>query len=132
MDLVALKAEIETDPESLGYAGKTHEEIAKLLNRPDREADQELISGGQIAATIHQDDYNGLSQSDRRYLELVVGSGGDIPNRQPLRGQLRGLFPQGSDTDQKIQRLLKRPGSRADELGLGRVTPSDVANAMRA
>lgn len=127
-DLRTLKAELSDDPESLGYDGKTHEELAAILNTPQRSVERNSFTGGMLAACIDKDEYEQLT--DKSYVTLLTTASGDIPVTRAIRKALKGIFPQGSDTRKDIVDLLKRSGSRAEELGLSNVTASDVADAL--
>lgn len=131
MDLAALKAEITSDPAAIGYAGKSHEEIAVLVNRPQRTIDAEALSSGVLVSCIDKTEFTALSSADKAYLNLFV-TAGDVPMSQNVRQALRALFPVGSETRTKINQATRRTGSRAEELGFGRVTESDVADALRS
>lgn len=131
MDLVALKNEIQNDPQSIGYSGKSHEDIAKLLNRPVRNVDRDTISGGQIAACLVKADWTALSAADKNYLQVFIAAQ-DMPLTIQLKNELGGLFGVGTGTRTNLLAMLKQSGSRAKELGLGSVTTSDVADALRS
>lgn len=131
MDLGQLKQEITTDPASLGYAGKDDEQIADLLNRPTRTAPRESVDGGTLAASIVFSEYAALTAPQRQYVDMVV-TAGTLPWTANLKQQLGALFAAGTQTRQNLVALQTRTGaSRGEELGLGRVTPSDVADAKR-
>lgn len=130
MDLAALKTEITSDPAAIGYAGKTHEDIAGLLNKPQRTIDAETLSSGLLVSCIDRTEFAALSAADKAYLNLFV-TAGDVPMSANVRQALRALFPAGSETRTKINQATRRTGSRAEELGFGRVTESDVADALR-
>lgn len=131
MDLIALKTEITTDPVALGYAGKTDEAIADLLNRQNRTPNRDSISGGMIAANVIKSEYAALSAADKAYFNMLIPAV-DMPLTTTLKTELAALFPAGSATRTNLAAAVKRTGSRAEELGLGRVTPSDVADAKRS
>lgn len=130
MDLVALKTELTTDPAGLGYAGKSHEDQSILINKPQRTIDAEAINGGVLVSCLDKTEFTALSASDKAYLNLFV-TAGDVPMSANVRQALRALFPAGSETRNRINAATRRNGSRAEELGLGRVTESDVADALR-
>ena len=129
MDLVKLKAEIVNDPASIGYANKNHEDVAKLLNQTGRTADVEAVTGGQLLASMSPNEFEPLAPTEKAYLSLVFAAG-ELPVTRNLRQKLLSLFGAGSDTRKAWVDLLKRPASRAEELGLGRVTESNVADAL--
>lgn len=132
MDLVALKTEITSDPASMGYAAANsdHDSLAKLLNKPQRTIDAESLSSGVLVSCIDKTEFAALPAADKAYLNLFV-TAGDVPMSTNVRQALRALFPVGSETRTKINQATRRTGSRAEELGFGRVTESDVADALR-
>lgn len=131
MDLAALKTEITTDPTAIGYAAASgdHVAIAKLMNKPGRSIDSESISSGLLVSCLDQTEFTALTAAQKAYLNLFV-TAGDVPMTQKSRQALRGMFPVGSETRQAINQAAKRDASRAEELGFGRVTESDVADAL--
>jgi hypothetical protein len=133
MDLVALKTELTTDPQSIGYAAANadHEALAKLLNRPQRTIDAESLSSGVLVSCLDKTEFAALSAADKQYLNLFV-TAGDVPISANVRQALRALFPAESETRKRINAATRRKGSRAEELGFGRVTESDVADALRS
>lgn len=132
MDLVALKAEITSDPAAIGYAAviTDHLALAGILNRPQRTIDAETLSSGVLVSCIDRAEFAALSAADKAYLNLFV-TAGDVPMSANVRQALRALFPANSETRTKINQATRRTGSRAEELGFGRVTESDVADALR-
>ena len=132
MDLQALKSELTADPLGRGYSGMSDEAAAESLNTRDREQDRDAISGGDVAACVTLADFtaSGITNVQRQWLQLL-SSASSLTATAHLKASLRALFPQGSDTRSNLVALLKRTGSRAEELGLGNVTPSHVADARR-
>jgi hypothetical protein len=130
MDLVALKSELTADPAGIGYAGKSHEDQSILINKPQRTIDAEAIDGGVLVSCLDKTEFAALSAPDKAYLNLFV-TAGDVPVSTNVRQALRALFPADSETRRRINAATRRNGSRAEELGLGRVTESDVADALR-
>jgi hypothetical protein len=131
MDLVALKNEIATDPAGIGYAAAKddHVAIARLLNKPGRSIDRESLTSGELVSCLDQTEFSALTAPQKAYLNLFV-TAGEVPMTQKTRQALRAMFPAGSETRQEINRATKRDASRAEELGFGRVTESDVADAL--
>lgn len=133
-ELAILKAEIANDP--LGrYSGMDDVAIAKSLAVRDRETDNESFSGAKLATCIDLPELTTLAASSptaSSYVLALIGAD-MIPNTSnPFRNQLRDIFPVGSKSKQRISALLRRAGSRAEELGLRHVTESDVADAKRS
>lgn len=131
MDLAALKAELVADPLRRGYSGMKDDAVSATFKVRDRQIDNEFVTGGEIAACIDLADWPLLPAATREYLAAVIAAE-RLPNTPQLRQQLKNVFVPGSGSDTRIRNLLKRMGTREDELGLGNVTPSDVADAKRS
>jgi len=131
MDLVALKNEITSDPAGIGYAaaGGDHVAIARLLNKPGRSIDRETLTSGELVACLDQAEFTALTAPQKAYLNLFV-TAGSVPMTKEVNQSLRDLFPAGSKTKKNINAATRRDASRAEELGFGRVTESDVADAL--
>lgn len=130
MDLVKLKTELTTDPLTRGYAAMPDDMAAESLNKPDRSQDVDAIDTGGLRWCFLPVDYATLTSEQKERLAFLFGSH-TITLSQNVRSELRNLFPAGNATRTNILAATRRTGSRADELGLGRVTPSDVADARR-
>lgn len=128
MNLQDLKTELTTDPLARGYALMSDEQAANSLNTRDRQPDRESIDGGSIVAGIVLAEYAVLTASQKDYLRLVCAAS-SIPIVQNFRREISDIFAQGTESRGNLRALLKRTGSRAEELGLGTVTPSHVAKA---
>lgn len=126
MNLAALKTEIA----DAAYEGLDDVQIADKLNKPDKSVDRDTLTGGDIAAAISRTDYGNLQAADKQYVQMLVAAS-NLPVTKNLKDELRAMFADASETKKRIVALIKRTGSRAEELGLGSVTPSDVANARR-
>ena len=86
MDLVALKAEIDNDPRSLGYAGKTVHELKPMLN-----GNPETVSKPISPQTLWQHLYDesrwvamvaaqtaGTTQQKNAAIAIVQAAGGNV------------------------------------------------------
>jgi len=118
VDLIALKNEINTDPTGRGYSGKTHTEVANLLN----EAQVSIqINRGVIETRIAQEqviisEFESLSAGKQRaWLALISPSEVDVDNSN-IRNQTTDIWGVGTTTRSNLQVLLTRNGSRAEEL----------------
>lgn len=130
MDLQALKTEITTDSLGRGYSNMTDEQVSDSLNKQDRQPNRETLDSGRFVGAIVAADYAGLTADQRDRVRLLA-----TPSllfiTPHIRQELRDMFPANSATRTNLRAALMQTGSRADELGMGRVTPSDVANARR-
>lgn len=126
MDLAALKAEAG----KAAYVGKDDNEVAQLLNAQGVTVDADEVTGGQIAACLVRAEWSALDANDKSYLQCLCGAA-SIPVTPTLKTELGSLFAAGSKTRGNLVAAIRRRGSRAEELGFGIVTASDVANARR-
>lgn len=131
--LAALKAEIVSDPSGRGYAGKSHEDIAKMLRRADRTVDAETLDIGLFAASITKADRAAMSSADRDYLGFIVSvNSPTLPLTPTLKAEIASLFQSRPNSRARIVEAQRRNGSRLDELGLpNHITESDVADVLR-
>lgn len=117
MNLEKLGIEL-SDPK---FKGLDDEQIANALNTADREVDVEVIDTGVVVASITREEFGKLSHDDKEYVGLLARRD-TLPATATIKAELTALLPTLN---------LKRSGSRAEELGLGNVTPSQVADAKR-
>lgn len=107
------------------------EEAAVSLSTPNRQADRETLDAGLLIASIVSAEYVALTATQKDYVRLVAMAQ-TLPLTANLKAELAAIFGAGTQTRANLVALMKRPGSRADELKLGgHPTPSDVANAKR-
>lgn len=132
MDLVALKAEITSDPAAIGYAGKSHEEIAILINRPQRTMNREQFSGADLASCLDPVEFAALTAVQRTWIQMLTTANGMLTLYASLRQDIRAVLATATKSLQKFNQTINRAGSRAEELNLGTVTTSDVADALRS
>lgn len=130
MDLAALKSELDNDPEAIGYSAMSDVEAAEALNARDREADADTLQAGDLVASLGPDDWVELAAEQKQYLQLLV-TAGSCPLTAVVKSTLAGMFPAQSQTRRNLLRIMRQEASRAKQLSLGRVTPSDVADARR-
>lgn len=130
MDLQALNDELTTDPLGFGYSTMGDVKASDRLNQPERDVDRDSVTGGEIAASLVKSEVAALTVGEREYVFSLLASD-SIPLTDNFKSVLGGLFPGGSSTRANLLAILKRTGSRAEELGLERVTPSHVADARR-
>lgn len=128
--LTILKTEITTDPLARGYAAMDDPAVAASLNKPDRQPNRETLTGGMLAASVVRSEFDALSAAVKTYVQTLIGAG-EMPVTQQLRTELAAVFGAATTTRANLLALLKRTGTRAEELDLGSVTPSDVADSRR-
>lgn len=132
MDLAALKTEITTDPAAIGYAGKSHEEIAVLINRPQRSVNRDQFSGADLASCLDPVEFSALTAVQRTWIQTLTGANGLLTLFASLRQDIRAVLATATKSLAKFNQTINRTGSRAEEISLGAVTTSDVADALRS
>ena len=139
-DLLALKTEVNIDPNAYGYVPEDTNLVLDLLNQKRIEitVSKPKISPSLIRAAVYLDAYDNLLADRQEWLRWITGSGGfedeSLVVTQDLRDRLTGLLG-GSQTGDSIWAaadddimepimldLIDIDGSRAEELfGFGTV-----------
>jgi hypothetical protein len=144
MTRVKLAAEISVDPASIGYAGKTADEIVSLLNEPRENVSiPRLLPVGTILGVIGQAPFRiaNLSEPGKSTAWYQVLANirslkeGFVPSDPSVAPLLTIGVADGVITPEEkitLESLGLRSGSRAEQLwGEGTyVTLNDVANAI--
>jgi hypothetical protein len=131
MDLMALKSELTIDPLARGYAAMGDEQAADSLNTPDRSVLRESVATYEIFEAIVPSEFDALSVAQKARVQILLTLGSVLINGANAQATLLGAFGAGTQTRTNLIALARQAGSRAQELKLDRVTPSDVANARR-
>lgn len=138
IDLQALKTELATDPEGLGYENGLNDDSdakdAELLNqpRPTIQVNRTAIPMGEVYGEVDWDDeWVNLTDVKRAAFRQITSTDSLNVSSQHIRDAFVTIFGSGSATLANLQAILTRDGSRLEELfGAGsRVTPSEVAKA---
>lgn len=135
MDLAALKLEITTDPQSIGYAALNgdHVAIARLINTAERQvADATAKPTWELFQCFDPDELTAAEAvvAKFRRIQLLCSMPSINPDAKRLRASIVFAFGAASQTLTRFDNWAKRTGTRAEELGFGRVTESDVADAL--
>lgn len=144
MDYSALKAELENDPENLGYQGKTDQQAADLMNAlsrphqkyaPVEDAYLYLVKrmkwkGIEAAA---QNAEHAASEAAYAAVKIVSGPVKALNFMDPVtEGIFTAFVATGLLTEQHKQELMALSAttrSRAEELAFGNVEIWDIARA---
>lgn len=128
MDLAILKAEIDNDHISRGYSELSDAEIADSLNNIlDRTVNRDFVSPEEMQSAVIGSDFIAISAIKQRAW-LAILTDNVNPNNSNTITQISSIWP-ASETLDNLADLRTELGSRAKELDLGQVTPSDVAKA---
>lgn len=134
MDINALKTEIDTDPKSLGYAGKTDKEIADLMNEIGL-SNEEILRGAvpaeEMLSAMVYDDLILLTDIQLQIIAIYTANGElDIANPN-IQRIFKQIFPQGKASRDNLLALAYRVASRAEALFNQSVNLMDVHIARR-
>ena len=128
-----LRAEVLNDPAALGYAGKTDQQVADLLNSltTNRTIPRTQVPVSELFSAID----NGAWPTTALTQDKLAA----VPNMQVIdasnantRSIIGSIFPNSgatAATNARLQALATRTVSRATELGLEAVTALDVNRA---
>ena len=138
-DLTALDSELTIDPVGLGYAPLTAERdpiIADLINAETTgrtAVDHTEYSTAEIFYLMDKDEYMTAigPAANQTILNHLFSLGPVDLSNDNIQGALTDVFGAGSVTVTNLTPFRTKTASRAEELGLGRVTASDVANTRR-
>lgn len=143
-DLLAIKAELTNDPNTLGLTTSDEDDVANAekLNRvrDEQEVDRLAIPISEIVKAINLTEFEGLTASKRQWIGLIV-AGESIDPREggEVRNGLLACFAGGSVTRGNLVALLTEPANRIEQLYRagtlshgGTVTSSDIADARNA
>ena len=128
--LSELKTEIDTDPVTLGYTGKTNDEVADLLNSlsTGRTKDRGSIETWQILdATDFETDYAVLSSNQKTQYQIMISAGVVSIKSANIKNALVAMFGAGTATRTNLIALAKEPITRAEDLFL----PIPIILALR-
>lgn len=140
IDYNALKTEINTDPLTLGYSGKTDQAVADLLNLAPGSpgAGRQIVRTAVPIAEIYKQIDDGAWPStailQHKLQCLLMQPTVDASNTQ-TRSIIGAIFPASGGTQATRDRLLaleNRPASRAEFLFGTTVFAWDVARARVA
>ena len=132
MDLAALKTEITSYPAAIGYAGKSHEEIAVLINRQQRTVNKSQFNGADLASCLDPVEFAALTAAQKTWMQVMTSAYGSLTLFASLRQDIRAVLATATKSLAKFNQTINRTGSRAEEIGLESVTTSDVADALRS
>ena len=132
MDLDALKAEIDSDPLTRGYAGMDDAAVAASLNTADRSRDKTSVSGSDIFAQIDGAELDALSDAARTEI-LQLCAIDTVDPFGPAANIVLRVFAgaAGTVTRPALSAFRVETISRAEELGLGVVATGHVEEARR-
>lgn len=135
-DLVALKAEIDTDPLTRGYAAMTDAQVAADLNSSYRERNRDSMSASEVLNAIDIAEFNALTNAAESQIWNVLhlggqsGPGGGSIDPFGIEATIfTNVFGAGSATIAALSAARKESITRGVELGLGLVKPGHVEQA---
>lgn len=133
MDLVALKSELTNGHPGTGPYSSDNETAANQLNVVNRTRSKATLRGSDIYNALVPAEFTALQAAQQARVRDIfhLGDSIDVGPDSNVRSVLLSVFNGGSQTRANLIAAATEPASRANELGLGFVTPSDVADARR-
>lgn len=135
MDYVALRAEIDADSLGLGYAGKTNQQLADLINTvpgsaaSGRQIERNVIDSYEVINATVPAEWAALTDSEKTRYSTITGAGKTDVKAPNVRSTFAAMFGVGTTTRTNLVALQNRAASRADVLFGERVEAWDVARA---
>lgn len=129
VDYSKLRNEIQADPLARGYAGLTDAAVADSLNTVNRTVDRTVIPTYEIINATVPADWTALSAAEKQRYQTLTGAGQIDASNPNVRAAFLAMFAAGTTTRANLAAIQSKTMSRADELGLGTVTPGDVTRA---
>lgn len=136
IDYPALATEIQTDPKTLGYAGKEDGEISVLLNTVGLSGEtitKQYIALDEAVAAVVRTEYTALTNADKdAWRDLVTAAQRIKTGSANMRTTMASIFASGTTSRANLVALATRSASRGEVLfGEGTtVTADDVARAL--
>ena len=145
-DLAALKAEVNTDPDALGYdQSVTQDGVLDIINlaRTAYTQQKEKVSAAAIRSGTSYDGYDGLAIDEQEWLRWMTGSNGFEEENMPVTADLRARLTGDGGTsiwapadrtamEAAMVAVFDRDGSRAEDLfGIGTTISRDDWIAAR-
>lgn len=125
MDYKALAVELQNP----AYDKLDPTEAAAALNALSVEAPRGVVSSHEVVAVLVAGDRNKIDPTDLQWLMLVLSAGSVDVGNANVRDLLVSILAASTGSKDGIIALSTVMISRADELGLGPVTPTDVKMA---
>lgn len=128
-----LRAEILSDPLSIGYSTMSDKEVADSLMESNRSEIRKVVPASEVFAAIDPPDYLAISnQRHISYLSLMFSVDEVRLGLSGVRQILDMIFNGANTTLNRLQSLRTRSVSRATELRLGRIQEGHIAHARSA
>lgn len=137
INLTALAAELNADPKTLGYTGKSDAQIADLLNTPGASSEtifKAYTDTADIVACIVRAEWTALAAADKQFLTEVVLAAPKLKTGDSnLRSAVAGIFAAGTTSRANLTAAASKQATRAEALFGENTTVShqDVARALR-
>jgi len=139
IDYNALKTELQTDPQALGYAAPVGvgDDVgtAALLNqvRSGITIFRSRVESWELLACLVKAEWDALAAGDKQLYQVLVSLPFVNTADSRIRALFGALFGSATTTRANLLAMAQRQGSRAEQLfGEGAsVSPADVARALR-
>jgi hypothetical protein len=129
VDYVAIKSELDVDPEGLGYTGDAQGDT-DLMNAVNIVRVKALLSGADVFAATVDTEFDALTDAQRNeWLSICAIESLAPENGKPAASTVIRLFGGGSATVIALAALRNETVSRGTVLGFGGLVIGDIQNA---
>lgn len=126
----ALKAELATDPASIGYSGMTAAQAADALNAAVVTVNRTVIPSYEIINATVPSEWAALSAAEKQRYQTLTGAGQVDASNTNVQASFMAMFAAGTGTRTALVALLTQSVSRVQSiLGVAAVTAADVTHA---
>jgi hypothetical protein len=130
IDYVALKAELDSDPDARGYIGMSDQAATDDLNLVRVVRIKSSVSGADAFKATVDTEFDLMAASDRmEWLAICAIDALEPQNNKPAASTVIRLFGGASETVAALQSLRQETVSRAVAIGLTPLVIGDVQNA---
>ena len=115
--MTSLREEIIGDPEGIGYAGMSGDEIVVSINALVRPRNRTSMTGREVRAAVDNEEYDALLDPQKSQFLSLVGSDDLDPFGLPAN-VIKDIFTAGSTTVTALAAARIELISRAVEIGI--------------
>lgn len=130
MDYRTLAQELKDDPLGREYAKMDVEAAAADLNAPTVTVPRGVVPSHEVVNVLIAGDRNKIDPTDLTWLLLVLAPGTVDVGNERVQSLLISILAASTGSKDGIVELANTTVSRAEQLGLGVVSPGDVKLAL--
>ena len=127
--MTILSDEITNDPLAIGYSTMTDAQVASSLNETNRPEVKQFLSGSDIFNATDDIEYAALTAAEKASWDALCAIDSINTSSGVAKSREAELFGAGTATRSNLQAARQSTISRAQELGISKVSDADVTLA---